>query len=282
MLPAVGVDDPGDPRVADYVGLTDAELRRRYEGERGIFVAEGALVIRQVVAAGATVRSLLVTERRLATLHDVAAAITAPVDVATRDVLREVSGFDLHRGAVAAVDRPARREPASLLGRARRVLVLEDINDTENMGVLFRNAAGLGVDAVLLSPRCCDPLYRRTVRVSMGHVLTVPFATLEPWPDALEELRRRGFVVAALSPHGAATLDDAGIGSVGRVALLVGAEGPGLTDAALARADVTVAIPMARGVDSLNVASATAVALYAMRPRAGQEPAGAEPATFDT
>ena len=278
VLPAVTVDDPDDPRLADFVGLTDAALRRRHELGAGIFIAEGTLVIRQVVARGARLRSLLVTESRLAALDTVAASTDAPVYLATRDLMRRVAGFDLHRGAVAAVERPAPRDPAVLVAGARRVLVLEDINDTENMGALIRNAAGLGADAVLLSPRCCDPFYRRAVRVSMGHVMTVPIATLQPWPGALDVVRASGFTVAALSPGGEIPLERAGLASAARLALLVGAEGAGLSGAASDRADVRVRIAMSPWVDSLNVASAAAIALHASRP--AQEPP--EPATVET
>ncbi len=262
----VEVDDPADGRLADYVRLTDADLRRRHEAAAGVFVAEGELVIRQAVATGAVFRSLLVTPARLRALGDVIDRIGAPVYVAGRSVMAAVAGFDLHRGAVAAIERPQPAPLPQMLQAARRLLVLEDVNDAENMGSLFRNAAGLGADGVLLSPRCCDPLYRRSVRVSMGHVLTVPWARLASWPSALATLRGAGFSVVALSPKGACPLPAAGLAARARVALVVGTEGPGLTDAALAACHLTVAVPMAAGVDSLNVATAAAIALYAASP----------------
>jgi tRNA G18 (ribose-2'-O)-methylase SpoU len=181
--------------------------------------------------------------------------------------MAEVVGFHLNRGVLAVADRAARPEAADLVRDARLVAVLEGVNDHENLGALFRNAAALGVDGVLLGPRCADPLYRRSVRVSMGHVLRVPFTELPgPWPDSLELLRAAGLRIAALTPAPAAEpLAAAGLGGQ-RVALLLGAEGPGLTAEALAAADVRVRIPMATGVDSLNVATAAAVAFHAVGP----------------
>jgi len=186
------------------------------------------------------------------------------VFVADRAVMGAVAGFDIHRGAVAIAGRLPLPPLDRLLDGARTIAVLEGINDHENLGALFRNAAGLGVDAVLLGPRCADPLYRRSVRVSMGHVLRVPFARLPSWPELRSALA--GFTVLALAPHPPSmplsTVDP----SEPRLALLLGAEGPGLTAEALAAADARVRIPMASGVDSLNVATAAAIALYHLRP----------------
>jgi tRNA G18 (ribose-2'-O)-methylase SpoU len=266
---ALPVVDPGDPRVDDYRHLSDARLRRRLEAgdavtsTPGFFVAEGAHVIRRLLRSGRRVRSVLVDASRLSALAPDLAGLAAPVYVAEPGVLRAVAGFDVHRGALAAADRWPLPEPAAVLGTARRVAVLEGINDHENLGVIFRNAAGLGVDGVLLCPRCCDPLYRRSVRVSMGHVLSVPWTRLEPWPEALAGVRAAGFTVAALRPGPEAeplTRPEADE----RVALLVGAEGPGLSPAALAAAQRHWSIPMAAGVDSLNVASAAAIAFYVL------------------
>lgn len=240
-------------------------MRRRVEasGDTGFFVAEGVLTVRRLLASGRSVRSVLVTEKTLAELAPDLTGCDAPVYVAGPDVLRRVVGFDLHRGAVAAADRFPLPSPQELVAGARLVAVLEGVNDHENIGGIFRNAAAFGVDALLLDPTSADPLYRRAVRVSMGHVLTVPFARLAPWPDGLGVLRRAGLTVVALTPG----LDAAPITSftppAGRgVALLLGAEGPGLSHAALAAADVHLRIPMAAGVDSLNIASAAAVALH--------------------
>ena len=257
------VVDADDPRLDDYRHLTDAALRAASEAGAGVFVAEGELVVRRAAARGARFRSLLVAERRLDRLADVADRVDAPVYVVDDAVLRSVAGFDLHRGVVAVVRRPAARPWRDVAAGARRLLVLEGVNDHENLGVLFRNAAGLGADGVLLDPRCADPLYRRSVRVSMGHVLSVGFARVDRWPAALGDLRASGFTIVALTPAGAVDLRAASLGDVDRLALVLGAEGPGLSAGALAAADVRVRIPMADGVDSLNVAAAAAVALYA-------------------
>jgi tRNA G18 (ribose-2'-O)-methylase SpoU len=263
-LPVVPIADPDDERVADYRHLTDAGWRRQVEGEHGLFVAEGTLVIRQVLRRGHRLRSVLLARNRQEALAADLAGVDAPVYVAEPAVLDAVAGFHAHRGALAAVERPALPEPEALLGSARMVAVLEDVNDHENLGAVFRNAAGLGVDAVLLSPGCCDPLYRRAVRVSMGHVLSVPWTRLEPWPEGLEWLRRNGFTLLALTPDpGADPLPSTPAGP--RVAVLLGAEGPGLSPSALAAADRRLRIPLAAGVDSLNLASAAAIAFHALR-----------------
>ncbi len=259
----IAIDDPGDPRVADYVGLTDPDLRRRVEIGGGFFVAETHLVIRRLLTTPHRVRSVLVTPRELERLSDVLDLPDTPVYVASPAVMRAVAGFDIHRGALAAADRFPLKGPAELLSGADRVAVLERINDHENLGMIFRNAAALGIDAVLLCPECSDPLYRRSVRVSVGHVLTVPFTRLEPWPDALDLLRDAGFLVAALTPREDATpITELRIDAGERVALLLGAEGPGLRDEVIDRADMRVRIPMSRGADSLNVASAAAIAFH--------------------
>ncbi|MGH8975583.1 MAG: TrmH family RNA methyltransferase [Acidimicrobiia bacterium] len=268
MAAPVVLTDPDDPRLDDYRFLRDARVRRRLEapdpagGGPGFFVAEGPTVIARLIGSGRRVRSVLVDPRRAARLEPLLLTLPAPVYVAERPVLAAACGFDVHRGALAAADRWPLPAPATLLAAARRVAVLEGINDHENLGALFRNAAGLGVDAVLLCPRCADPLYRRSVRVSMGHVLSVPWARLEPWPEALAEVRRGGFAIAALTPAPDAE-PLAGVRAEDRLALMFGAEGPGLSPEALARADRRVRIPMAGGADSLNVASAAAVAFYA-------------------
>ncbi len=266
MAAAVALTDPGDPRFDDYRHLADARVRRHLEapdrprGTPGFFVAEGPTVITRLLASGRRVRSVLVDPVRLARLEPCLAALDAPVYVAERPVLAAACGFDVHRGALAAADRWPLPAPAALLAEARRVAVLEGINDHENLGALFRNAAALGINAVLLCPRCADPLYRRSVRVSMGHVLSVPWSRVEPWPEGLAQVRRAGFTIAALTPApDAEPLTPAG----GRLALLLGAEGPGLTPAAMALADRRFRIPMTAGADSLNVASAAAVAFYA-------------------
>lgn len=264
MAEPIPIDDPADPRVSDYVDLTDPDARRRKESEAGFFVGEGHLVVARLLDSGHRVRSVLVTPREHERLGvERLRRLDAPVYVASREVMRRVVGFDLHRGAVAAAERFELPEAGALLGRVRRVAVLERVNDHENLGVIFRNAAAFGIGAVLLCPECSDPLYRRSVRVSMGHVLTVPFARLAPWPDALDQLRDAGFVMLALTPSTEAepitAFDPA---PHDRIALLLGAEGPGLRDEVLERADRRARIPMMEPVDSLGVASAAAVAFH--------------------
>jgi tRNA G18 (ribose-2'-O)-methylase SpoU len=256
----IPVDDPGDPRLDDYRRLNDPAARREIERAGGYFVVEGVLAIRALLASTYDVRSLLVTEARAADLAGALDGCEAPVYVAGRDVLASVAGFDIHRGAIAAADRRTLPDPGALLRDARRAVVVEDVNDHENLGALVRNAAAFGIDAVLLSPRCADPLYRRAVRVSIGHVLHVPHSRFTEWPGGLEVVARAGFERWALTPSGDVAL--ATLPVPDRVALVVGAEGPGLTAAALARSDRRVRIEMAPGVDSLNVATATAIACW--------------------
>jgi tRNA G18 (ribose-2'-O)-methylase SpoU len=257
------VDDPADPRLADYVGLTDVVRRVRHEPAAGFFIAEGQTVMRRAALAGLTPRSLLLAPNRVDDLLPELAALDCPVYVASLSVLEAVTGFHVHRGALASFARPPERSADDLLDTAHRVLVLEGINQPTNLGAVFRSAAGLGMDAVLLSPTSCDPLYRRAVRVSMGEVFAVPYAYLTPWPDALKSLRAKGFRVLAMTPAAdAGRLDEVVIGETDRVALLLGAEGPGLTEAAQDASDARVQIPMSAGVDSLNVAAAAAVGCW--------------------
>jgi len=259
------VDDPGDPRLADYIGLTDVVRRVRHEPEAGIFLAEGQLVMRRAALAGCRPRSLLLAPNRVDNLLPELMQLDCPTYVASPEVLHAVTGFHVHRGALGSFDRPRVPSAAEVLTTARRVLVLEDVNSPTNLGAIFRSAAGLGMDAVLLSPSSCDPLYRRAVRVSMGEVLALPYAYTHGWPRGLEEIRTAGFRVLALTPAADATrLEDVVIGPDDRVALLLGAEGPGLTDDAMAASDLRVRIAMAHGVDSLNVAAAAAVACWAV------------------
>lgn len=259
-----------DPRLADYVALRDPALRRARENAAGLFIAEGHLVVERLLGSRYPARSVLVTERGLRVLRPVLERADVTVYLVDSAVARALTGYDVHRGALAAGRRLALPGAAEVMAGARVVLVLEDLTDQANLGALFRNAAALGVDAVLLSPRCCDPLYRRSVRVSMGAVLTVRYAYLEPWPDALGVLAGHGFTLAALTPDPAADRLEAAAGALvgengGRVALLLGSEGPGLSAAALAACSRRVRIAMESGVDSLNVATAAAVALHCLR-----------------
>ena len=262
------ITKPDDRRVDDYRHLHDARVRRLMErpddGTPGFFVAEGAHALQRLLASGRRLRSVLVDPIRLDALAGVLGDLDAPVLVADQPTLRAVAGFPVHRGVLAAADRWDLPEPAEVLAAARRVAVLEDINDHENLGVIFRSAGSLGVDAVLLSPRCCDPLYRRSVRVSMGHVLAVPWTRLEPWPDALAQVTGAGFSLVALTPDAGAEPLPGWSPAGERVAVLLGAEGPGLSPAALAASHRRLAIPMRRAEDSLNVGSAAAIAFYAV------------------
>jgi tRNA G18 (ribose-2'-O)-methylase SpoU len=259
------VVDPADPRVDDYRDLTAADRRPDRPGGRGLVIAEGVVVVRRLLDSPYPVRSLLGVPRRLAELAVDLDACDVPAYATDAETMARVVGFHLNRGVLAVADRAPAPDADRLVRAARMVAVLEGVGDHENLGALFRNAAALGVDAILLGPRCSDPLYRRSVRVSMGHVLRVPFAEWPgPWPDSLDGLRAAGLRVAALTPApDSVPLGEAGLAGT-RVALLLGAEGPGLTTGALAAADVRVRIPMASGVDSLNVATAAAVAFHAL------------------
>jgi len=266
----IRIDDPQDERLQDYVGLTDVALRRRTEPERGLYIAESEKVIRRALAAGHRPRSFLMGERWLTDLADVVADAEqagTPIFVGEHDVIERLTGFHLHRGALAAMQRPELPSVATLLEGARRVLVLEDIVDHTNVGAVFRSAAALGIDAVLVTPRCADPLYRRSIRVSMGTVFQVPWTRIAPWPAAIEELRAAGFTVATLAlAEDAVSLDELAANPPQRLALVLGTEGDGLSHHTIAGADLTVTIPMGGGVDSLNVAAAGAVAAWALRP----------------
>jgi tRNA G18 (ribose-2'-O)-methylase SpoU len=263
------IADPEDPRLRDYVGLTDVALRRRTEPERGLYIAESEKVIRRALAAGHRPRSNLMAQRWLTDLGDLVARAEAdgvPVFVGVPDVIEALTGFHLHRGALAAMRRPALPTVAQVLEGARRVLVLEDIVDHTNVGAVFRSAAALGVDAVLVTPRCADPLYRRAIRVSMGTVFQVPWTRIDPWPGAVAHLRDLGFTTAALALRDDSVgLDELAADPPERLALVLGTEGDGLSRRTLAEVDVTVRIPMLGGVDSLNVAAAGAVAAWALR-----------------
>ncbi|GEL18002.1 TrmH family RNA methyltransferase [Pseudonocardia asaccharolytica] len=267
MATITHIPDPDDPRIDDFRDLTNADRRPDRPGGRGLVIAEGVVVVRRLLDSRYPVRSLLGVSRRLAELADDLATIDVPAYQTDADTMAAAVGFHLNRGVLAVADRAPVPDAATLARCAQVLAVLEGVGDHENLGALFRNAAALGVDGVLLGPRCSDPLYRRSVRVSMGHVLRVPFAPLPgDWPGCLDLLRACGLRVVALTPMPEAR-PIAAAGLAGRrVALLLGAEGPGLSAAALAAADVRVRIPMAGGVDSLNVATAAAVAFHAVAP----------------
>ncbi|KAB2971767.1 RNA methyltransferase [Streptomyces sp. SS1-1] len=265
MADLITVDDPDDPRLRDYTGLTDVDLRRRREPAEGLFIAEGEKVIRRAKEAGYEMRSMLLSAKWIDVMRDVIDELPAPVYAVSPDLAEQVTGYHVHRGALASMQRKPLPSATDLLHTARRVVVMESVNDHTNIGAIFRSAAALGMDAVLLSPDCADPLYRRSVKVSMGAVFSVPYARLEPWPKALETVREAGFSLLALTPdEKAKTLDQAAPHRMDRVALMLGAEGGGLSRQALAAADEWVRIPMSHGVDSLNVGAAAAVAFYAV------------------
>lgn len=261
----VRIEDPADPRLTDYVGLTDMELRKRSEPERGLFIAEGDKVIRRAAAAGHPMRSMLLSDKWLPLMAPVIEAAGAVAYVAEPAVLEQVTGFHVHRGALAAMGRLPLPDAASVLENARRIVVLEGVNNHTNVGAIFRGAAALGMDAVLLAPDCADPLYRRSVRVSMGTVFAIPWTKLEPWPQALGLLAGHGYRRIALTPApDAVDLRELRLGPTEKAALFLGSEGDGLSSRAFAACDLKVRIPMAAGVDSLNVAAAAAVACYAL------------------
>ncbi|GAA3190358.1 RNA methyltransferase [Dactylosporangium siamense] len=262
MLTAETITDPSDERIGDYRALTDVELRTRWEPPNGLFIGEGELVIRRALRAGYRLRSVLIDAKRVGQLDDLELH-DAPVYAGDQATLESITGFHVHRGVLASFHRKPDLTAAEVLATARRVAVLEDVNNHTNVGAIFRGAAALGMDAVLLSPSCADPLYRRSVRVSMGEVFAIPYARIEPWPDGLAAVRAAGLTLLAMTPApDAVPIQTLTAGQRERTALLLGAEGPGLSAKALDASDVRVVIPMRNGVDSLNVAAAAAVAFW--------------------
>lgn len=265
------ITDLDSAELADYSRLTDVALRRKTEPEGGLYIAESSKVIARALAAGHVPRSVLLSEKWLADIEPLVADYDGPIFVGESDVLERLTGFHLHRGALAAMHRPELPSVESVLKGARRVVVLEDIVDHTNVGAIFRAVAGLGADAVLVTPRSADPLYRRSVRVSMGTVLQVPWTRLPDWPEGAEVLRKADFDIAALAlSDDAVTLDEYAARAPEKIAMLFGTEGDGLSHRALEAATTVVTIPMLHGVDSLNVAAASAVVLWALRPDAAR------------
>ncbi|HEY1831042.1 MAG TPA: RNA methyltransferase [Acidimicrobiales bacterium] len=287
--PLIVVDDPADPRLELYRHLKDPAARPDLGTEPSIFVVEGKLTVERLLTSSYRIRSLLVDDHQVTASSDLVTATRArgvPVYVGSRGTVAETVGFDLHRGVVAVAERPSPLSAGRLLADVLEipgdpdsfpvVAILEGLNDHENIGALFRNAAAFGVAGVLLDPSSADPLYRRSIRVSVGHVLHLPFARLTPWPSGLQQARDVGFLIAAMTPRPAVTaglpvlhlaaLKDrlSGPNRCQGLALLLGAEGRGLTPEAIAASDVVASIPMAEGVDSLNVATAAAVAFHAV------------------
>ncbi|WP_107765915.1 TrmH family RNA methyltransferase [Nocardioides terrigena] len=262
MADLIEITDPADPRLADYRDLRDVELRKHLEAEHGLFLAEGEKVVRRALEAGFVPRSLLMAPRWLDGLADVLAATDAPCFVLDEALAEQVTGFHVHRGALASLERRPLPPVADVLEGARSVLVLEDIVDHTNVGAILRSGAALGFDAVLLSPRCADPLYRRAIKVAMGAVFTMPWTRLPDWYDALPDLSAAGFTTVALTLAPDSTPVEEAVAGVERLALVLGSEGHGLSARWEQSADRRAIIPMREGIDSLNVAAATAVACY--------------------
>lgn len=274
----IDVDDPDDPQVDDFRDLNSVDRRPDLpvlpggSVGKGLVIAEGVLVVQRMVASRFTPHAFLGVEKRLVELSETLTDESVrgvPFYRASAEVMAQVVGFHLNRGVLGVARRPPTLDAADVLADARTVAILEGVNDHENIGSIFRNAAGLGVDAVLFGAGCADPLYRRCVRVSMGHALLVPFAGFDAWPADLGLLRDNGFRMVSMTPDpDAMTLADAV--DAEKVAFLVGAEGPGLTETAMRASHVRARIPMSRGTDSLNVATAAAIAFYE-RVRASEE-----------
>lgn len=274
-LRAQRIESPHDPRIEIYRNQKDAWLKAQQgldpaDRKAGLFMAEGELVVRTLLASGLKIHSLLLSETRLAAMADALAGLapSVPVFVASREVLEAIIGFDLHRGILAAGVRPCHPPLQDLLATRSTVLVLEDLANHDNMGSLFRSLAALGgIDrsAVLLSPRCCDPLYRKALRVSMGAALRIPWAVVDPWPSGLHSLREARFEILAMTPESRAqdvrSLRDLPTGTRRKLALLLGAEGPGLSTEAMVWADRRIRISIDPAIDSLNVGVAGAIAL---------------------
>jgi tRNA G18 (ribose-2'-O)-methylase SpoU len=260
----IDLTDPADPRLDDFRDLNSVDRRPDLPAGKGLVIAEGVLVVQRMLASRFAPRAMLGTDRRLGELADDIQGVEAPYYRVEADVMAEVVGFHLNRGVLASASRPPELTVAQVLDGARTVAVLEGVNDHENLGSIFRNAAGLGVDAVVFGMGCADPLYRRAVRVSMGHALLVPYAWTAAWPQDLQLLRDNGFRLLAMTPDPAAQTLAHAMEEVAdqKLAILVGAEGPGLTEHAMRASDMRVRIPMSRGTDSLNVATAAALAFY--------------------
>jgi tRNA G18 (ribose-2'-O)-methylase SpoU len=258
----VEIHDPADPRLADYRDLRDVQLRKNLEAEHGLFLAEGEKVVRRAVEGGFTPRSFLMAPRWLDNLADVLATTDAPCYVLAEALAEEVTGFHVHRGALASLERRPLPSVAEVLEGARSVLVLEEIVDHTNVGAIFRSGAALGFDAVLLAPRCSDPLYRRAIKVGMGAIFTMPWTRLPDWYDALPDLSAAGFTTVALTLADDARPVEEAVAGLDKVALVLGSEGHGLSARWEQAADRRAIIPMRAGIDSLNVAAATAVACY--------------------
>lgn len=278
-MPVIRIDTLEDPRLDAYVRLTEPQLRNKLEPEKGIFIAESAKVIERAIEGGMEPVSFLMAERWLDVLSPLLERIdpSVPVFVAPMELMERLTGFKVTRGALCACRRPRMADPAELLSGARRVCVLEGIVDHTNVGAIFRSAAALNVDAIVVDPTCCDPLYRRAVRVSMGTVFQVPWTRfpgdVRTWRDsAFGVLHAAGFTCAALALRDdSVPLDEPSLAATDKLAVFMGSEGYGLSDRTVDACDVTVRIPMAHGVDSLNVAAASAVTFWQLCPHVGND-----------
>lgn len=264
MVRIVAIENLGDPAVSDYVGLRDVNLRKLIETERGIYIAEGEKVIRRAMAAGHRPRSFLLTQRWLNDLTDVVEDLAAEAFVASEDLIESVTGFHVHRGALGAFERPLPLSIEQLLENASKIFVIEDVTDHANVGAIFRNAAGLGFDAIVLAPRAADPFYRRAIKVSMGAVFALPFARAEDWAGIPDLLTANGFTSIALCLDEDA-VDFETIAPTGKIAVLLGSEGHGLSGNWLRGADIKAKIEMRNQIDSLNVAATSAIAAWHLR-----------------
>lgn len=278
------ITELSDPALDDYLRMTDVQLRSRVEVERGLFMAENYEVISRAIDAGMAPRSFLMSEKWLERFAPLFTRFPeVPVFVGAEPLIEQLTGFHLHRGALAAMQRPVLPPAAELLSAARgsgpsRITILEDLVDHTNVGACFRSAAAMGVDAVLVTSRCADPLYRRSIRVSMGTVFQVPWTRIEDWPASMQDLKDAGYVVAGMTlGEGAITLDELVAEDHQNLALVFGTEGHGIPPTTDRRLDRRATIPMRGGVDSLNVAASSAVAFYATRPPSGIEHAGWRP-----
>jgi tRNA G18 (ribose-2'-O)-methylase SpoU len=267
MVDLIEITDPLDPRLRDYRQLRDVQLRQAMEAEHGLFIAEGEKVIRRASTAGFKARSFLLSPRWLDGLSDILEKTAAPCFVVSEELAEQVTGFHVHRGALASLSRKRLPLVPDVLASARTVIVCEDMVDHTNVGAIFRSAAALGVDAILISSRCADPFYRRSIKVSMGAVFSMPWTRLTDWYDALPQLSTMGFTTVAMTLSEDSIELETAIGNLDRVALVMGGEGHGLSKRWETTADLRARIRMTPGIDSLNVAAATAVAAYVLRSR---------------
>ncbi|NQX10928.1 RNA methyltransferase [Microbacteriaceae bacterium VKM Ac-2855] len=263
-MPLIPITDLADPRVVDYAHATDVALKNA-RGPHGLYIAESALVLERALRAGHEPRSVLALGGSVAEAERILAGRDVPIFTGPGELLADLTGYLLHRGLIAAMHRPALPDPGELLRDARRVIVLENVVDPTNVGAIFRSVGAIGADAVLVTPRCSDPFYRRAIRVSMGTVLQVPWTRVGDWTETAATLHAAGFTIAAMAlTDDSVELRAFAAEAPERVALVLGTEGEGLTPEALAAADAVVRIPMRHGIDSLNVAAASAVAMWAL------------------